>query len=225
MTVPAEESADDLRTAFAAWEGSLPAAGQCPSAEDIWSAVARELSHDVIRSMILHVSACGSCAEAWRLAHGALVELSAEDPANQQTTAWRSPWVWAPGLAAAALVIIGIAVDRGAELLPHSAPPSFRQTTSDTGIRSVISDDATVSREAPVIRWTEAAAGSRYDVRVFTEDLSSIAFGTGLEKPEFTIPPDTVSSLPRGTRLLWQVDVVARDGSRRPSATFRLRVQ
>lgn len=226
MSGPDPAAAERLRAAFAAWDGALSAAGACPPAEDVWLAVAEQLPHEETRRIILHVSACGPCAEAWRLAYGAVQELPAGERQSRRAASWRSPWVWGPGMAAAALLVIGIALDYGADILPvKSAAPSFREGALDGGVRSLLADDVSLAREALALRWSEGPPGARYDVRVFTEDLSQVAFSGGVEKPEVTIPSSRLSAYPSGTRLFWQVDVVQPDGSRRPSPTFRIRLQ
>ena len=75
------------------------------------------------------------------------------------------------------------------------------------------------------LRWTPAPAGSRYDVRVTTEDLRVIATANDLVAAEFALEPGQLAGLVPGSRVLWQVDAVLPGGARVSSPTFVVTVR
>ena len=83
----------------------------------------------------------------------------------------------------------------------------------------------TLSRETFRLRWTPGPQGSRYQVRVTTEDLRVLATAEDLTVPEYLVEPDRLASLSPGARVLWQVDVVLPSGERASSQTFVARVK
>lgn len=206
-----------LQDAFASPDSPGTAAGIHPEADRIWMAVHRELPQREIDVVILHTATCAACAEAWRIAHD--VARTTQPVA----AAWRSPWVWAPTMAAAALLVFGIVTDR-APRFADSSPSEYRQGADET-VKPLVEDGASLSRDRLVLRWTPGPDGSRYNLRVMTEDLQPITTWWSLEKPEYHVPTSALAKLPAGTRLLWQVDTVIPGEPRRTSPTFIVRVQ
>jgi Putative zinc-finger len=105
---------DRLRRAFAA--GTAASGADCPPASRLWEAVNGELDPADAAVLVDHVSACGACAEAWRIAHELQAEAApaAVVPFVRERRA--SP-VW-PLLAAAATLVLAVA----AWQLMHQAP-------------------------------------------------------------------------------------------------------
>jgi hypothetical protein len=157
-------------------------------------------------------------AESWRIAS----ELYREAPrAATSAPVRRSIPSWMAA-AAALLVAVGIGV-----VLRWSTPPvedSFRNSEPYV-VRSLVQSDATLSRDAFRLRWTPGPTGSRYQVRVTTEDLKVLTTVSGLTTPEFVVSSDVLSTLTPGSLVFWQVDVVLPDGNTVPSPTFAVRVQ
>jgi hypothetical protein len=209
-----EDEADRLQRAFSTFDGEPPIGG-CPEADAIWMAVRAELPSDATRAIVLHTAACASCAEAWRIAHGAR-QRTAQPVA---APAWRSVWVWGPGLAAAALLLVSL-LNQSAISLPGRRPsPQYREQVAPV-VTALVADAQPLDRAAFVLRWTPGPDGAHYNVRVTTEDLTVIARAWSLGAPQYQVPPASLAALPAGTRLLWQVDVLARDQPRRSSSTF-----
>ena len=210
-----------LRAAFAAsTEEGTP--HTCVSAERIWMAVRGELSSREVADIVLHTSTCGACAEVWRLAHQ--VSPDAPQIAPRSSAVWKSPWVLGPGIAAAAVLLVGVILDRPPRFSADTGQSQYRE--AGTGeVQPLVPDGATVRRDDLVLRWSPGAAGTRYDVRVMTEDLHPVATSYGLVSPELKIDPSAVSSYSAGTRLLWQVVVIPPDGPRTTSPTFIVKLQ
>jgi hypothetical protein len=205
-----------LRKAFAGPDSSAAADGMHPPAERIWMAVHREVPQREIAEVILHTSTCASCAEAWRIAQ----DIARE---NQPQAAWRSPWVWGPAMAAAALLAFGIVSERTPRF-GDGSPGEYRQGADQT-VKPLVEDGASLSRDRVILRWTPGPEGSRYNLRVMTEDLLPITASWSLEKPEYQVPPAALAKLSSGARLLWQVDTVIPGEPRRTSPTFIVRLQ
>lgn len=217
---PPEGDADALGRAFRTFSGELPIGG-CPEPTAIWQAVRGESSADETRAIVLHTAACASCAEAWRIAHAAATDVPVT-PVRE--SAWRSVWVWGPGLAAAALLVLSV-LNNSAFSLPGLRPsPQLRERPAPI-VSALVREDQPLDRTNFVLEWTPGPAGARYNVRVTTEDLSVVARVSGIDASRYQIPASSLTALPSGAKLLWQVDVVARDQPVRTSPTFVVRVR
>ena len=194
--------------------------GDCATedVEMVWHAVAGDLDADRRRDLIDRMSTNPALAQVWRVA----VELSRARGASE--TAGRQPTRWLPAavmaMAAALIVAVGVRV-----ILVNREPgDTFRAGTAAT-VESAIQSDAPLTRDAFVLRWKAGADGSRYAIRVTTEDLKVLATAADLTAPEFTVPRDTLASLPAGARVLWQVVLSSPGGETISSQTFVVRVQ
>jgi hypothetical protein len=132
---------------------------------------------------------------------------------------WTRPW-----LAAAAVLLVGVAA-----ALVVRFSPSSRDTFRDSNhqvIESLVPADAALPRDAFRLRWTPGPQGSRYQVRVTTEDLRVLTTVSDLTGPELVVDRDLLAGVAAGARVLWQVDVSlpGREGIL-PSPTFMVRVQ
>jgi hypothetical protein len=191
----------------------------------VWSAVRGELPPDARRALVDRLAAEPALAEAWRIAH-ALESPDATAPVATATAgmpgrprrSWPAPW-----LATAAVVILGVSA---VVLLPRlrESPAVLRQP-GVPAIESLLTPGAAVSREAFELRWTAGPPGSRYRVRVTTEDLHVLAEATDLETPVFRVPVPTLAGVAAGGVVFWQVDVVMPSTTRLTSPTFVNRVQ
>ena len=217
-----DHTSDKLRAAFMASDDERTSATNgCVAAERIWMAVRRELPARERADVVLHTAECGACAEVWRMAH----QITADAPSSAPgpTPAWRSAWVLGPGLAAAAVLVIGLILDRPPRF--GSEPGSTSREVGTESVQPLLPDGSVVRKDDLVLRWSSGPPGTLYEVRVMTQDLHAIASGYALESPEFKVAPSAVAALPAGTRLLWQVVSSPPGGPRTTSQTFIVQVQ
>jgi hypothetical protein len=208
-----------LRNAFQALGET--SGGRC-SEEDlerIWRAVAGELPAAERRELVDRLATDPACAEAWRVAD----ELWRASEGEGTATAVQPGRSWTPSwLAAAAVLLLGVSIGL-VSWLNRLPGDEFR----DPGGYEIVSlvPSETLPRETFRLRWTPGPQGSRYQVRVTTEDLRVLATAEDLTMPELVVERDQLASLPRGARVLWQVDVALPSGERVSSPTFAARVQ
>jgi hypothetical protein len=211
-----DDADERLRAAFQARRTAATTPEGCPAAADLWSAVRGELPLERRRTLVDHTSACGACAEAWRLA----MDLSRELPSASR------PWhkSFAP-LAAAAVLVLALAGGVWLFWAPRPVEaPGFRGGEAPV-IRSLLREDAALPRSDFRLRWSPGPDGSRYDVRVTTESLQVLAGGQRLAEPSFLVPESALAPLPKDSRILWRVEAVLPGGERAASATFVTRLE
>jgi hypothetical protein len=213
------ESNERLRKVFQSLAET--ADGEC-SADDkerIWLAVTGELPAPECRELADRMAREPALAEAWRIA-----STLADAMPTEATRPTRHPLRrWSRSLAAAAAVVF--IVGAGVMLMNRSlSQVDTLRTSEELVVEPLVPDDATLAREAFRLRWTPGPPESRYQVRVTTEDLRVVAEASGLTTPELVVQPEALAQVAPGTRLLWQVDVIAPDGSRSSSMTFTARV-
>lgn len=195
-----------LRQAAAA-AGHIAGDGSaCPDAGTLHDSAGGRLSTEEQEQVILHLSECGACSSAWRVAR----ELTAAPSRS------RAPLY---ALATAAAVILAAALGlwlagRGGE----PVPPTYR-TQESRWIQSEL-DGAALPRGAFTLRWTAGPEGSSYDLTVTRVDLERVHRARELHAAAFTIPAADLEGIPSGTRLLWQVTVRLPDGATEVSTTF-----
>jgi hypothetical protein len=213
-----------LREVFEARSTPMRSGESCPKPQAIWDAVRLEAAPGQRRAVGLHVVSCPACAEAWRLAAdvsshalGKVIEYRPPSPAAATEHGWGRV------VAAVAAILLGAVLFSVRDTGRTVAPPVYRADVH-TPIRSLLPDDRPVPRESCVLRW-EGPQGSRYDVRVATDDLDVLAEAFGLETGEFVVPPASLSDLPAGTAIVWQVHADLPDGTRLASAAFRLEIR
>jgi hypothetical protein len=185
----------------------------------IWLAVSGELSPDERRDLIDRTASNAACAQAWRVAH-ALWEASQAGSrwTHRRGVRWPSPWLVS---AAAALVAITVG---GMSLIDWVPADQFRASPGLV-VSSLIQAETPLPRDAFQLRWTPGPEGSRYQVRVTTEDLQVLVTAADLTVAEFIVGPATLAPLADGRTVLWQVDVLLPEGGRITSPTFIARVQ
>jgi hypothetical protein len=213
---PADEK---LRQAFQALGGT--SASECSDEEldRIWRAVSGELPAAERRELVARMATDPAFAEAWRVAEE-LWRASREEVqagAEGGVRPWTRSW-----FAAAAVLLLAV----GAGLVVRFASMAGDEFR-DPGryvVESLVTPDATLSRDAFRLRWTPGPQGSRYDVRVTTEDLRPLATVTDLTTPELVVEGDRLSTVASGARILWQVEVALPEGERVSSQTFVARV-
>jgi hypothetical protein len=208
-----------LRRGFQSLADHTP--GEC-SAEDVaavWRAVRGDLDAEARRALVARLAAEPALAEAWRIAHALeSPETAIAPPVAAPRRSWPAPW-----LAAAALVILGLSA---VLLVPQlrRGEPVLRQP-GVYAVESLLGPDTALPREAFELRWTAAPPGSRYRVRVTTEDLRVLVTASDLDRPALRVSADALSSVPAGARVFWQVDVMLPGNARFSSPTFVTRVQ
>jgi hypothetical protein len=190
--------------------------------ERIWLAVSGALPPEERRALVDRMAAYPGCAEAWRVAHemweasqATTVGASAVAPAP----ATRTP-LW---LAAAAVLLLGTTVGL-VTLLNRSPGDEFRASPGYV-VASLVPPEAVLPRDSFRLRWTPGPEGSRYQVRVTTEDLRLLATANDLAAPEFPVEPALLSSVPSGASVLWQVEVSLPSGEQVTSETFIVRLR
>ena len=207
------DDGDALRRAFAdcpADQGSP----EHPAPELLWDAATGALEPDEVGPIIDHVSACGVCAEAWRLARA--MEAPAQAGKHR-----RRARVWPPAVAALAAAAIALIVwQRG----PADPPGPSRYRGGKSELALHIPDGAVLPRHAATLRWDSAGPGARYAVQVTTEALALVAEARSLEHTEWIVPASALAPLGDGTRLLWRVEATLPDGSKRRSPTRAVQV-
>jgi hypothetical protein len=213
------EANERLRKAFQSLAET--ADGECSDddRERIWLAMTGKLPASERLDLIDRMAREPVLAEAWRIAS----ELAGALPMEATPQSRRRFLPASRSLAAVAGVVLVMAA--AVMLMNRSSSRVDTLRTSDELIvESLVPDDATLSREAFRLRWTPGPPESRYQVRVTTEDLRAVAAASDLTTSELVVPPEALEQVAPGARLLWQVDIIAPDGSRISSRTFTARV-
>ncbi len=213
---PATDDTEKLREAFASLSETARPTDDCPEPERLWSAAQGEETPGETRELIDHTSSCPACAEAWRLA----AHLSDDVPSVQRTR----PRTWWRVAAAAAVAVGVLGLLRLADL--PTGKPGYRDA-GDNAVVAATGEDVPLPRDAFVLRWDleTPADGTRYDVRVTTEDLRVLAEARGLETPSYQVAAAALAQLPAGSRVFWQVEASLADGDRLTSKTFFVRLE
>ena len=193
--------------------------------ERIWLAVSGVLPPEERRELVERTATDPACAEAWRVAHemwqasqaaaAAAVAPAAVAPAR--AIRWTSPW-----LAAAAVLLLGTV---GLVTLRYQTAGDEFRASPGYVVESLVPADVALPRDGFRLRWTPGPEGSRYEVRLTTEDLRVLATAVGLAAPELVVEPASLSSLPSGASVLWQVDASLPNGERVTSSTFITRLE
>lgn len=217
-------SDERLRAAFQSLGNT---AREEPSPDDldkVWRAASGNLPAEQRRELVDRMSTDPSLAESWRVAHelqrGALESPDSRNAREPRRAHW---WIQ-PWAAVAALVILAV----GVGIVVQRTRPADDDTLRDprrAQVESLVPSDTALPREAFRLRWTPGPAGSRYDVRVTTEDLRLLTTAMDVMQPELVVNVDALATLPSRTRVFWQVDTKAPGGETIPSPTFVVRVQ
>lgn len=216
--------APDLIEAFA--DADVRASGPCPPADEIWAAARGEGEAAAARRVALHVAECGVCTVAWRLAVEVAGVVPPADLGRGPETV-PQPWRRIASIGAAAALAAGLAglfvID--ARRFPARPEAGVYRTAAPVEVRALVPDGAVLPRHAVRLRWASGPEGSRYVVRVFTEDLTSVAEASDLAAPEYLVPESRLAGVPSGARLLWQVTVILPGGDRVTSPTFAVQLR
>lgn len=211
-----------LREAFLALSESDDVSEGNVDTLKVWKAVAGELGVEERLEVIDQVALEPGYAEAWRLATelfeaqsqeaGAVATPTSEIglPAPRARVLFRSPYI----LAAAAVLLVGfLGVIVSRSLAPKE--PIYRGAV----IVPLTGAEGSLPRNDFRLRW-QAPEGSRFEIRVTTEDLRILDTASGLTSPEYVAPAERLEGLPAGAKVFWQVEAKLPDGSVVQSGTF-----
>jgi hypothetical protein len=220
VTGPRDDRDAPLKAAFR----DLAAASDEPCTDEevdrIWRAAAGDLDADGRRDLVDRMAANPAAAEAWRVAQAMReVQGYGAPAATGARHSWSPAWI---GLAAALTLAVGLGLF---QLNRASAPPAdvYREQ-SISSVESLIPADTVLARDAFVLRWSPGPAGSRYLVRVTTDDLRVLTTVADVNTPEVTIPAAALDGAGAGSRVLWQVVTTLPSGQTVSSPTFVVRV-
>jgi hypothetical protein len=192
----------------------------CPDPEQIWSAVRGELVPDEFGRVADHTAACPACALAWQLAEKGSTEIGR--PLIQSD---RRPWRAWYGVAAAMLVVaVTLSIQfRESDQAPVTTSPEYRAPVEES-VRSELPEGAALPRIDCTLRWS-GPEGATFSINVADESFQTVHRETGLTGSTFTIPPDALQGIPAGGVIVWQVEALLPDGTRKLSRTFRTTVE
>lgn len=218
MTRPEPDDLERLRQAFTTVAGARRPDDRAPDTARIWQAVRGELTAIEIEELADQASRSAETAAAWRLA----AELSREFDAVRDDSVVRidrqRPVRWALGLAAAAVVVIGLALPLYRTFSPK--PPPALRTIDEVEIASELQPETALDRGAFELRWTSTGEGSLYDIVITDSELAILDRASFLEEPDYLVSSSALADLAVGDEVWWRVDATRPDGTRASSPTF-----
>lgn len=219
-----EERLSSERLRAALLRGEITLAGDddpCPPAERLVLSARGELPPAEDEPVLLHLARCTACGAAWRISRE-VGRGSAPAPRRAPRTLYRK----ARGpLAAVAALLLAAAGLSTLWLAPSGLPAPVYREQPGAALRSRISEEAPLSRDQFLLRWSAGPEGTTYDVIVMSGEMEPLARGRGLGQPEYRVPPEALSGLDPGARVFWQVVGYLPDGRRIASPTFIARVE
>jgi hypothetical protein len=222
VTGPRDDRDEPLKNAFRALADTT--ADECSDVEidRIWRAASGELDADARRDLVDRMAASPAAAEAWRVAQ-AMREAQGYPavPAVESRHSWSPTWM---GLAAALVVTVGLGLFQLNRATTQPADVYRDQAASPAPVESLVPSDSTLPRDAFLLRWSPGPTGSRYQLRVTTDDLRVLTTVADVNTPELTIPAAALESVAPGARVLWQVVTTLPSGQTVSSPTFVVRV-
>jgi hypothetical protein len=219
-TVTDRDQADEkLREAFQSLGATSREAPSPADLDQVWRALSGELPASERRELVERMASDPGLAESWRIAQ----ELQRETPKKSAAGTARDVRFWRSWVAAAAVLLVAVAAGIVVQLWQPSGGDTFRSSGRYV-VESLVPPDATLPRDAFRLRWTPGPEGSRYQVRVTTDDLRVLTSVSDVTAPELLVGTDVLSSVASGARVFWQVDVTLPDGYTVQSQTFVVRV-
>jgi hypothetical protein len=182
-------------------------------AERLFSAIHGDMSADERRAVVDEMVRNPRAAAAWRLA----LELEPEKPVHARLSS--RTWTWM-GIAATLLLVVGAAW----LVRPWRSEIPVYRGADPRSITSLLPGDTRLPRDQPVLRWT-AIDDARYRVRVLTPDLTLLDESEELAAPEYRLGPNVLGAVPRGGRILWQVEARVSGSAAVTSPTFTVQVE
>jgi hypothetical protein len=206
-----------LREAFASVAETAGTGAACPSVDALWESVAGRCDRRLREAVILHLGECTACAAAWRLARDLHRDENGAKVLEGPARWFRQTWVQVAAAAAVLLIAVSVAVQFRTGNREYAA--EFRGQEGDW-IQSLVPEGVALPRERCLLRWTPGPVHTVYDVRMTTEDLAPVARCKGLDLAEFLVPPEALTRMSSGARIVWQVTAHVPDGSVVESRSF-----
>ncbi|ANM30855.1 hypothetical protein ABI59_16640 [Acidobacteria bacterium Mor1] len=190
----------------------------CVGSEQVWSAVAGELSRAETRDVLEHSVACGACSRALSTAR----EFHAGDPPARRRT-MPPVLIWALPLAA---LLAGVAwLGLTGEGPQRALQPSTVRAVGDGPLRSELPEAQPLSRDACLLDWTDAGEGARYSLVVTRDDLEPLVSVAGLEASNYRVAAEALAKVEPGGGIAWRVSARLPDGRLVESVTFFHRLE
>ena len=218
MTRPEPDELDRLRQAFTEVSETHGPEDRAPDPDRIWQAVRGELTAAEIKEMADQATRSAKTAAAWRLAAELSRELDSQGDGSVVPISRRRPVRWALGLAAAAVVVIGLALPLYHSFSPDPIP-TFR-AIDEFEIASELQTDTALDREAFELQWTSTGEESLYEIVITDSDLAILDRASFLEEASYLLPPAALADLEDGEEVWWKIDATRADGTRVSSPTF-----
>jgi hypothetical protein len=239
-----EEEDERLQAAWASVQvpSSSRASGPAVEPARIWAALHGELADEERCSLVDRMHRDPAFALEWRLAlelyraereHAAAdanrgrasaPEAGLGEPASATRRKRYAAAVMAVAFASAALVLVLVTPRDGGLSVERSGPvePALRSAGSDDAVRPSLGEGESLPRDGFTLRWSSGLTVSHYEVHVTTERLTPVHTATYVEGAQLTIPREALESVTSGTALLWRVVAIEADGTRHPSAVWRV---
>ncbi len=223
MTRPSRDELERLRQAFTEVSETDEHEDDAPDPGRIWQAARGELTATEIKEMADRASRSPETAAAWRLAAEFSRGLDCQNVGSVVPIERRRPVRWALGLAAAAVVLIGIAVPLYISFSPDPGP-TYRAIDA-VEIASELQPETALARGAFELRWTPTGEGSLYDIVITNPDLAVLDRASFLEEPSYLVPSAALADLADGSEVWWKIDATRPDGVQVSSPTFVTKVK
>jgi hypothetical protein len=211
-------SDEELRKAFQSLGQTSHEEPAAADLDEVWRAVAGELPADERRALVDRMARDPALAESWRVARDLYREAA---PGAASTPVRRSIPSW---MAAAAVLLVAVGIGVALRVFAPPIDDTFRNGDRYV-VNSLVQPGAALSRDAFRLRWTPGPTGSRYQLRVTTEDLKVLTTVSDLTTPEFVVTSDLLAAVTPGSQVFWQVDVTLPQGNTVSSPTFAVKVQ
>ena len=218
MTRPGPDELERLRRAFTTVAETPDSDEHTPDPGRIWQAVRGELTATEIEEMADRASRSPETAAAWRLAAEFSRELDGQSVDSVVPIERRRPVRWALGLAAAAVVLIGIALPLYHSFSPDPIP-AFRAIDNFEVTTDLVMGTA-LDRNVFELRWTPTGEGSLYEIVITNADLAVLDRASFLEEASYLVPSTALAGLEEGDEVWWKIDATRPDGTRVSSPTF-----
>jgi hypothetical protein len=218
MTRPGPDELERLRRAFATVDVTETKDDPPIDSDRIWQAVRGELPPAEVEEMADLANRSPETAAAWRLAVELSHELDGVRSGNVIPIHRRRPLRWTLGLAAAAVVVVGLALPLFRSFSPDPTP-TYR-AVDGLEIVSELDPDRALPRKAFELRWTPTGEGSLYEILVTDSDLRVLDRASFLEEASYLVSVEALSDLAEGDEVWWKVDATRADGARASSPTF-----
>lgn len=216
-----------LRAAFAAPAGkAAPEPEACPPSDTIWLAIRGELPPGELRGILDHIATCPACAEDWRIAMA--FEEESRTAANAAQAAQAAQAVTAAGktwhrgwMAAAAAILVAVVWSQ-IPPPPPVGPPIDRGPQHR--VESTLVDNAPLPRQSFTLYWRGIPEAASYNLTVTAVAdgiMTPVHEAKGLTSTSYTVPEADLANLKSGTKILWNVTPVSRDGDLLEGPTFR----